>query len=165
VIVAAKREPPDYPWEYFLECNERRYLSAGSCSQKPQRQSAIRLPSKQREERERKKISEQPLRVVPSFSSFFFSVSLFFFLRASRCLGLVHPHHFIVSVGGGRPSLIESAVLYLLGPPQPFVCFSPISVAPSLFLPLPAHLFFSFISLTKSSYQREPRNLRSSTFS
>lgn len=29
----------------------------------------------------------------------------------------------------GRPSLIESAVLYLLGPPQPFVCFSPISVA------------------------------------
>lgn len=43
VIVATEREPPDYPWEYFLEYNERRYLSARSSSQKPQRQSAIRL--------------------------------------------------------------------------------------------------------------------------
>lgn len=57
----------------------------------------------------------------------FFSIFLFFLnYPLSRCL--VHPRHFNVSVGEGRPSLIESAVLYLLGPPQPFVCFSPISV-------------------------------------
>lgn len=96
-----------------------------------------------------KKISEQ-LWVVPSFSPFFFSVFLFF--PTTYCLGLVHPCHFIVSVGGGRPSLIESAVLYLLGPPQPFVCFSPISVA--LFLSFPHPSLSLSLSLSSEKYLR-----------
>jgi len=100
-----------------------------------------------------KKISEQ-LWVVPSFSPFFFSVFLFF--PTTYCLGLVHPCHFIVSVGGGRPSLIESAVLYLLGPPQPFVCFSPISVALFLSFPHPSlSLFLSLSSAPLSSLINE----------
>lgn len=85
-----------------------------------------------------------------------FSFGIFlFFPQPSACPGLVHPRHFIVPVGGGRPSLIESAVLYLLGLPQPFVCFSPISVA-SL-LSLLRSLSFSLVSFTEPSYQRDPR--------
>ena len=102
-----------------------------------------------------KKISEQ-LWVVPSFSPFFFSVFLFF--PTTYCLGLVHPCHFIVSVGGGRPSLIESAVLYLLGPPQPFVCFSPISVALFLSFPHPSLSLSLSSAPTKFSYQRNSCN-------
>lgn len=66
MIVATERTYPDYPWEYFLEYNERRYLSARSSSQKPQRQSAIRLC---RTREEGTKISGQ-LWVVASFFLF-----------------------------------------------------------------------------------------------
>jgi len=145
VIVAAEREPPDYSWEYFLECNERKHLSFRREATRRNRRDKARSASVEPERRRRKKISGQ-LWVLLSFPLFFFSI---FFLSTTRCLGLVHPRHFIVSVGRNRPSLIESTVLYLLDPPQPFVCFLPISLLSSFSL-----IFLSLSSVSSSLISR-----------
>lgn len=106
----------------------------------------------------RKKISEQ-LWVVPSFSPFFFSVFLFF------------PPHYPLS--RSRPSSSfyrfrrrQTVANRIRGPlftrSPATLCLLLTNFGRSFLAP---RLSFSFISLTKSSYQRDPRSLRSSTFS
>jgi len=126
-------------WEnFFSEYHEGGCLSASSISngssQKPQRQNT--RSTSVEPGRRRSEISGQLRCHLFALLPFSPASPVLFSLPASS----IHVH-FIVPVGGGRPSLIESAVLYLLGPPQPFVCFSPISVASLPFFNLSLSLF------------------------
>lgn len=107
--------------EDFLK--EERYLSAREKAARRNRRNKVRSASVEPETGgDERRLADSSERCHLLFFLSLFSLSL------SSPFFLVHPRHFIVPVGGGRPSLIESAVLYLLGPPQLFVCFSPILV-------------------------------------
>lgn len=156
MITAAEREPPDYPWEYFLECNERRYLSAGSSSQKPQRQSATRLRRTRGVGGERRLVnSSEWCHLFLLFSSVSFFFSPHYPLSRSRPSSSFYRFR--------RRQTVANRIrgpLFTRSPAT--LCLLLTNFGRSFLAP---HLSFSFISLTKSFYQRDPRSLRSSTFS